>query len=192
MNYRHMIYRYSTGQGPNAAIDVPDFNLDMAAFALQPQVYELGGVNLPIDLKREADRLSMQVEAAQQALKNLGTNPTATANFNKLKARLDMLMYIQDNFPLKAIKRRDLDYFYGLDLSNKPLVNKALKLLLDTMRSRPVKSNKLTTAYDAFGRVKNPTVTNKPFQLDGFTDDPSIKLVLLGVALAIILPKLLR
>jgi len=161
--YRHLIYRYSTGQGPIVNVGLPENNTDYASFKLAPLRYKLDKENLQVDLNREADRISMQVEAAGQIIKVMGFNKKANLAFRELKSRLELLKHLMLNYPIKTIKRADLDRLYEMYLEGHPgmdtLINAAIKENTGATKGYADSALKVRKGYpvvDAQGKLLAP------------------------------------
>lgn len=113
-SYRHATYRYSTGQGFNPNVDVPETPQDTAAFKMEPLLMQLGRPNTQVDLVREADRVSMQVEAAAQQMKVMGYDAVSRKKYQALKNRLEVIKHLMLNYPVKLVKLSDLEKMYKL------------------------------------------------------------------------------
>lgn len=118
--YRHMLYRYSTGLGPNMNVDLPKNGTDYASFKMQPLIPTLRSSETLVDLKLEADRASMQAEAAEQIIKVMGYNSAAGKNYRELKARVDLIRHLMTNYPIKYVKQEDLNKLYKMYVENSP------------------------------------------------------------------------
>jgi hypothetical protein len=188
--YRHLIYRYSTGQGPIVNVGLPKHSTDYASFKLKPLRYKLDKDNVYVDLKREADRVSMQVEAAGQVIKVMGFNKKANVEFRELKARLELLKHLMLNYPIKTIKRADLDRLYEMYQQNHPgmdtLINKAIKESNGATKGYADTALKVRKGYpvvDAQGKLLAPADKKKFAEgLAGFgsADEVNWKLVLIA------------
>lgn len=129
--YRHVIYRYSTGQGPIVNMGLPKHGTDYASFKMKPLQYRLGREEFSVDLLREADRVSMQVEAAAQSIKVLGFNSKAGQNFRNLKSRLEVIKHLLINYPIRMIKNSDLEELYTMYKANSPGMNNIIKRVVE-------------------------------------------------------------
>jgi hypothetical protein len=140
-NYRHLINRYSTGQGPIVNIGVPENKTDYASYKMKPLQYRLGRPEFSVDLLREADRISMQVEASAQTIKVLGYNSKAGKDFRGLKSRLEVIKHLMINYPIRMVKNADLESLYVMYEKNSPGMDKLIKDVVnqnkDTKRSVP-------------------------------------------------------
>jgi len=140
--YRHALYRYSTGQGFNVNVDVPSEPIDVASFKMKPLKAKLIRPEFNVNLKREADRISMQMEAAAQQLKVLGYHSEAGKRYRDLKARVEVIKHLMANYPIEYIKKEDLEKIYELYEKNVPGLDKLIK--------KVVKQNKGATGVHEF------------------------------------------
>jgi len=158
MNYRHTIYRYSTGQGPNMAVNIPAYALDFASFKMNPLVTNQASSESMINLKREADRVSMQVESAVQMLKTLGSNPAAADKIKILKARMDLINTLMLKYSLQNIYSADLNHLYSIPPEQ---VDGDLKKIFSKDNTKIPSPS----AYDKFGMMINKPKMSKTISL---------------------------
>lgn len=140
--YRHATYRYSTGQGFNVNVDVPDETTDVASYKMYPLMQRLGRESFTVNMKREADRVSMQVEAGAQQIKVLGYDSEAGKRYRGLKARLEVIKHLMANYPIEFIKTADLERLYELYEKNTPGLDKIIR--------KVVKDNKNATGVHTY------------------------------------------
>lgn len=137
--YRHALYRYSTGQGFNVNVNPPKHADDVNSFKLDPLRARLIHDEQPVDILREADRVSMQVEAAAQQLKVLGYDSDAGKRYRNLKSRLDIIQHLVTSFPIRYIVKSDLEQIYELNKKTSPGQSNAK---LDALIQSVVEKNK--------------------------------------------------
>jgi len=143
--YRHMLYRYSTGFGPSMNVDMPKNTSDYASFKMKPLMPTLGSSEEVIDLRREADRVSMQAEAAEQIIKVMGYNPTAGKNHRELKARVDLIRHLMTNYPIRFVKHADMTTLYSMYAVNSPG--------MDALIEKVVQENSGVTDVNEFAKT---------------------------------------
>jgi len=153
--YRHAIYRYSTGIGPNAIVDIPERAGQVASFKGEPLMHTLQNAEGKVALLREADRVSMQVEDAMRQIKTLGYNPRLGSNLTILKKRVELIRHLMSNYPINFVLRPDLELMYQIYVKNGPG--------LDLMISRVVDYNKVPGTYENV--VKNSTRVTGGFNI---------------------------
>jgi len=161
VNYRHTIYRYSTGQGPNFNVDVPKYATQYSSFKLEPLRHRLSNEEFTVNLVREADRVSMQVEAAAQQIKVLGYNREVGPKYRNLKNRLELIKYILFKYPIKYIRIRDLNILYEIFNKGKltPDAKRAINRILD--------ANKNTGGvYDYLGSIYRSVNKKRRIEID--------------------------
>ena len=112
--YRHALYRYSTGQGFNVNVNVPQKTNEVASYKMIPLYTPQMKEEFAVDIKREADRVSMQYESAMQQLKVLGYDAEAGSRTKDLKIRVEVIKHLMTTYPIRYIKREDLDKLYKL------------------------------------------------------------------------------
>lgn len=159
--YRHALYRYSTGQGFNVNVDVPEIANNIASFKMIPLYTELSRPGMAVDIKREADRVSMQYEAAMQQIKVLGYDPQAGKRLKKLKLRVELIKHIMTTYPVRYIKEEDLNKLYDLYEKNAPGMDRIINEVvnqnkgvtgIDDFVGTALKVRKGYPLYDKFGR----------------------------------------
>lgn len=142
-SYRHALYRYSTGQGFNVNVDVPENVEDVTSYQFKPLLTRMNmNPEFTVDVRREADRISMQVEAAQRAMKNIGYDDKIGKDFKKLKIQLEVMQHLSTNYPIRYIKSKDLEKLYSLYKKNTPGIDKII--------ARVVEENKNSTGIHAY------------------------------------------
>jgi len=126
-SYRHALYRYSTGQGFNVNVDVPEKVEDVTSYKLKPLLTRMNmNPEFTVDIKREADRISMQVETAQRIMKNIGYDEKVGQDFKKLKNQLDVIQHLATNYPIRYVKTGDLQKLYTMYEHSKPGIDKII------------------------------------------------------------------
>lgn len=195
--YRRMIYRYSTGEGPIVNVGLPTRGTDYASFKMDPLQYNLKNPGMAVDLKREADRLSMQVEAADQMIKVLGYNGKAGDKYRKLRGRVELIKHLLINYPVKYIKSEDLERLYDLYAKSHPAMDSIIeKVIGESSKLKGSTPDFVGTAYsvrkgypmfDAYGKILSPpdkelfekTKAGAAKTLSGFDGLPTGKLPIL-------------
>lgn len=203
--YRHALYRYSTGQGFNVNVNPPKKADDVNSFKLDPLRARLIHDNYALDLHREADRVSYQAEAAAQQLKILGYDRDAGKRYRNLKARVDVVRHLMTHFPIRYIVKKDLEKIYELSAKTSPGQSNAT---LDAFIQEIVEKNKGVTdikdyvdtaeklrkgypLFDQFGRklgakdnkiLRDSKAKHKGQGLGGFGEGSNNKLFYLLVA----------
>ena len=129
-SYREATYRYSTGQGFNLNVDVPKIADDVAAYKMEPLYANLIRPSFNVNLKREADRVSMQVEDAARQFKLLGYDSEGGKRFRDLKSRLDVIKYLMVKHAVEYIKKSDLENIYTLYKNKDPQLDKKIKVII--------------------------------------------------------------
>jgi len=131
-SYRHALYRYSTGQGFNVNVDVPEKVEDVTSYQFQPLLTRMNmNPDFTVDIRREADRISMQVEAAQQAMKHIGYDDKIGKDFKKLKIQLEVMQHLSTNYPIRYVKVKDLEKLYALYEKNTPGIDKIIAKVVE-------------------------------------------------------------
>jgi hypothetical protein len=110
--YRHALFRYSTGAGFNANINVPKKPHDVASYQGDPLIARQIKPTSNVNIKREADRVSMQVEAAYQQIRVLGYDSELGKKLRKLKSQVAVLNHLMTNYPIEFINKQDLEQLY--------------------------------------------------------------------------------
>lgn len=141
-SYRHALYRYSTGQGFNVNVDLPKYADQVASYKGEPLLTRLGRPEFSVDIKREADRISMQVEAGMQQVKVLGYDSRLGKNLRNLKVRLEVIKHLMTTYPIRYIKKEDLEKIYEQYEKNAPG--------MDTLIQKVVEQNKGATGIQDF------------------------------------------
>lgn len=164
-NYRQMIYRYSTGQGPSFNLDLPKNATEYASYKFAPLQHNLGRDEFPVHLKREADRVSMQVETANRIVEKMGWNSDAGRNLRKLKARLGLIKQLYLKNPLTWIRKTDLEYLVKLYQEKNPKINEEMKRIIeenknirgvhDMPNKKYMRGKDIPRLYDSFGKRLN-------------------------------------
>jgi len=162
--YRHATYRYSTGQGFNVNVDVPEETTQVSSYKMYPLTHNLGRKEFTVNMKREADRVSMQVEAAAQQMKVLGYDSDAGKRYRKLKVRLEVIKHLMTNYPIEFIKSEDLEKLYSLYAKNMPGLDSVIKKVVKDNKNATGVSTYVGTAmkvrkgyplFDQFGKKLN-------------------------------------
>lgn len=197
--YRHALYRYSTGQGFNVNVNVPKRAEQVASYKVEPLLTpHMIRPGISLDIKREADRISMQVEAGMRQVKLLGYDPELGKRLKKLKVRLEVVKHLMTNYPIRYIKREDLNKLYDLYAKNAPGMDAVIQRLVDENQGRggieryigtAMKVRKGYPLYDRFGR-KLTKANEKKFEteqkdagLSGFGDSGKTNIVKLAAIL---------
>lgn len=198
-NYRRTIYRYSTGEGPNlAAKIVPQEQWQTAAYKFRPLRHMLSLPDTEVNLKREADRVSYQVEEADRIIKVMGYDSDAAKKRDKLKDRLDLINHLLMNFPLTKIKYEELERLHnmwassskGVDAYVEKLITESNESGSDKYIKSAASTRKGYPVIDKFGQVvampKNaPTKAAGLGELGTMNKDTLIKLVTIAVLLMV-------
>jgi len=159
--YRHALYRYSTGQGFNVNVNLAENAEDTASYKAKPLYTKLMRPEFTVDLKREADRVSMQVEAAMQQVKVLGYDSKLGKNLRVLKGHLELIKHLMTNYPVRYIKKADLEKLYDQYLKNAPGMDAIIKKVINQNKDATgiqdfvgtaMKVRKGYPLYDKFGR----------------------------------------
>jgi hypothetical protein len=201
--YRHALYRYSTGEGFNVNVDVPKDANDVASYKMEPLLTRLSGPDRGVDIKREADRVSMQVEAGMQQVKVLGYDSKVGKNLKILKSRVELIRHLMATYPIRYVKRKDLDKLYDLYAKNAPGMDKMISDIVDQNKGATGLEDFIGTAmrvrkgyplYDKFGRkltktdkVKFENLSKKAKGLSGFgaaQETSLLKIVAIGLVAA--------
>lgn len=131
-SYRNALYRYSTGMGFSVNVDVPENVEDVTSYKFQPLLTRMNmNPDFTVDIRREADRISMQVEATQQAIKHIGYDEKIGKDFKKLKTQLEVMQHLTTNYPIRYIKVKDLEKLYRLYEKNTPGINKIIAQVVE-------------------------------------------------------------
>jgi hypothetical protein len=125
--YRHALYRYSTGQGFNVNVNVPKDADRVASYKMEPLYTKLMRPEFSVDLKREADRVSMQVESGMQQIKVLGYDSKLGKGLKKLKVQLEVIKHLMTTYPIRYIKKEDLEKIYSQYAKNAPGMDAIIK-----------------------------------------------------------------
>jgi len=142
-SYRDALFRYSTGIGFNVNVDVPEKVEDVTSYKFQPLLTRMNmNPEFTVDVRREADRISMQVEATQQAMKTIGYDEKIGRDFKKLKVQLEVMQHLFTNYPIRYIKSKDLEKLYRLYEKNTPGMDKII--------AQVVEENKNSTGIHAY------------------------------------------
>lgn len=159
-SYRHATYRYSTGQGFNPVVDTADRAGEVASYKMEPLRFTLSKPELEVELVREADRVSMQVEAAGQQMKVLGYDAESRKKYQNLKGRLEVIKHLMMNYPIKKVKIGDLEKLYGLYAQGGPGMDELIKKIVDkntgattSYVDTAMKVRKGYPLFDQYGRV---------------------------------------
>lgn len=181
--YRQALYRYSTGQGFNVNVDVPDEAGEVASYKLKPLYTRLSRPEFTVDLKREADRVSMQVEAGMQQVKVLGYDSKVGKNLRKMKAQVEVIKHLMTSYPIRYIKKEDLENIYDLYTKNSPGMDRLIGKVVEQNRNATGVKDFVGTAmrvrkgyplFDRFGRKLSNADKNKfeseKKNLAGFSD----------------------
>lgn len=198
-SYRHATYRYSTGQGFNPNVDTPERAGEVASYKMEPLRFMLSKSGTEVELKREADRLSMQVEAAAQQMKVLGYDATSRKKYQNLKARLEVLKHLMLNYPIKIAKINDLEKLYGLYAQGGPGMDEVIKKIVNENQGgtqeyvdTAMKVRKGYPLFDQYGRVlskkeESAVEAGAKAVLNGFGEISGNNKYILGLAAAIAL-----
>jgi len=197
--YRQALYRYSTGQGFNVNVDVPEDIESVASYKLSPLYTKLSRSGFPVDLKREADRVSMQVEAGMQQVKVLGYDSKAGKELRKLKSRVEVVKHLMTSYPIRFIKQKDLEKIYDLYAKNSPGMDAIIQKVVDQNKGSTGIKDFVGTAmrvrkgyplFDKFGRKLSAADKNKfesEKNLSGFSGlDTGHKVIKLATVLLVI------
>jgi len=146
--YRHALYRYSTGQGFNVNVDVPEKAEEVTSYKFKPLLTRMNmNPDFTVDMLREADRISMQVEATAQVMKVIGYDEKVGEDFNKLKRQLEVMQHLITNYPVRYIRSGDLQKLFDLYQKGKPGMDKLISQVVE----QNIKSTGITpyvgTAY---------------------------------------------
>lgn len=160
MDYRSTLYRYSTGKGFSVNVDVPDEETSYAAFKMDPLETPYVTPETPIDLTREADNVSMQLEAAEQQVKILGYNTDASKKVSRLKNRVELIRHLLQNYPIKKVKYRDLQNLYDAYQKDTRSIDSLVQKVLAYQKEAAAdfvdvaaKVRKGYAVYDQYGKV---------------------------------------
>jgi hypothetical protein len=142
-SYRNALARYSTGEGFSVNVDVPENAYDVTSYQGKPLLTRMNmNPELTVDVRREADRISMQVENLQQIIKNIGYDEKVGKDFKDLKIQLEIMQHLATNYPIRYIKSGDLQKLYEMYEKNKPGIDKII--------AKVVEQNKDSTGIHAF------------------------------------------
>lgn len=201
--YRHALYRYSTGNGFNVNVDLPTEAAQVASFKMEPLLTRLANPELGIDIKREADRVSMQYEAAMQQIKVLGYDSGAGKRLKNLKLRVELIQHLMTNYPIRYIKRDQLDRLYKLYAENSPGMDNVIKETVnlnkgatgvDDFVGTAMKVRKGYPLFDKFGKrldSADKKLFNKSEGLSGFGEEQKHSL-LKTIAIVLVLAALYK
>ena len=160
-SYRHANYRYSTGNGFNPIVDTPMVASDVASFKMEPLLHNQIESETLVNIKREADRVSMQLEDGMRQIKNLGYNEALANNLKTLKKRVELIRHLMTNYPIQKILREDLEEIYVLYVKNSPGIDPIISRVVAYNRNAKELRPYITTAqkvrkgyniFDQFGR----------------------------------------
>lgn len=172
--YRDMLYRYSTGYGPSLTYSLPKNQTEWASFKLQPLKAMLALPLMDTDLKREADRLSMQVESASRIIITFGSNSYAENCYVNLKNQLELIKYLLLNRGVRYITNQDLERLHRLFAKDKSKIDAAVDVLIKKYQEfptpypeHPYHAHPGYLLYDEFGRAKPAGPTKGPLAFDG-------------------------
>lgn len=205
-SYRHALYRYSTGQGFNVNVDVPEKVEDVTSYKFQPLLTRMNmNSDFTVDVRREADRISMQVEATQRAMKNIGYDEKIGRDFKKLKIQLEVMQHLTTNYPVRYIKVGDLEKLYRLYEKNTPGIDKIIAKVVEENKNETGIHPYVGTAFrvrkgyplfDQYGHkltlpkeelyLKDKIKAEEKGQLNGF-GDAAIPTKLLGPLLLLVI-----
>jgi len=194
MKYRDLLYRYSTGLGPNLTVPIPEDPIKYGSFQMKPQKFILGRDEFTVDLKRQADRIAMQVEVANQMIKNLGNSLQSQANLANLRRRLKLMNYLLFNSGLRYIRLEDLEELhraYAQDPANiNPLMLKTIAKNrkatgVARLQGKPYQDSNMPR-FDRYGRNDAPQLLPSGFTFDGWEDSAQqlLPAVVIGLLVA--------
>jgi len=149
--YRDALYRYSTGQGFNLNVDVPRTAREVAAYKMLPLQARHIGRGSAVDLKRESDRLSMQVESAHRQLLTLGHDPVAGKRYRHLKNRVDALQHLLVSYPIRLIRIPDLNLIYKHFAARSPQLDSVIQRVIEYNKGSALRARKGSLLYDQYG-----------------------------------------
>lgn len=120
-SYRHALYRYSTGQGFNPNVDVPEKVESVTSYKLKPLLTRMNmNSDFSVDLRREADRISMQIETAQRIMKNIGYDEQVGKDFKNLKTYLEVMQHLITKHSVRYLRVGDLEKLYAAYAAEAP------------------------------------------------------------------------
>jgi hypothetical protein len=201
--YRNALHRYSTGQGFSVNVDPPQVAEDVASYKMENLTARLIQPGFEVDIKREADRISMQVEAANQQLKVFGYDKKSGKRYRNLKSRLDVMQHLITNYPIRYITKKDLERIYDLYTSSSPSINEYIHSIVEKNKGVKGIPDYISTAkkirkgyplYDQFGKKLNHK-DEKEFKkglakskgLSGFGESTGLaKVVAAGIVIVIL------
>lgn len=206
-SYRHALYRYSTGQGFSVNVDVPEKAEEVTAYKFKPLITQMSmNPAFTVDLRREADRISMQVEDAERVMKNIGYDENLGKDYKKLKSRLEVMQHLFTNYPIRYIRTGDLEKLYQLYERNTPGIDKIIAQVVDENKEATGIHAFVGTAYrvrkgyplfDQYGqKLKRPdealyltdkAKAEKEGELNGFGDDVGVGRKLIGPLALVVL-----
>lgn len=204
--YRHALYRYSTGNGFNVNVNLPKDADDVASYKMEPLYTRLSRPEFTVDLKREADRVSMQVEAGMQQVKVLGYDSKLGKGLRKLKVQLEVIKHLMTTYPIRYIKKEDLEKIYELYTKNAPGMDALIQKVVDQNKGATGIQDFVGTAmrvrkgyplFDKFGK-KLSSVDKKKFEgekateLSGFADTASKANLIKGIAILLVVVAILK
>jgi hypothetical protein len=172
---------------------------------MEPLLTRLSGPDRAVDIKREADRVSMQVEAGMQQVKVLGYDSKVGKDLKNLKGQVELIRHLMATYPIRYIKRKDLDRLYDLYNKNAPGMDQMISTIVDQNKGATgiedfvgtaMKVRKGYPLYDKFGKKLNTSdktkfedLSKKAKGLSGFgtAEKPNLlKIVAMGLVAAAI------
>jgi len=156
--YRHASRRYSTGQGFNVNVDFPENRSEYASYKMGQLKHNLSRDEFYVDVRREADRVSMQMEAGEQIVKTMGFNSQAGKDIRSLKLKVEVLRHLMTAYPIQFIMQSDLQTLYKLYQKNSPAMDTLIKKVIqdnkDKANVKPYLGTreKFRKGYDDYGR----------------------------------------
>ena len=206
-SYRHALYRYSTGDGFNVNVNVPKDADDVASYKAEPLYTRGARPEFSVDLKREADRVSMQVEAGMQQVKVLGYDSRLGKNLRNLKVRLEVVKHLMTTYPIRYIKKEDLEKIYEQYAKNAPGMDAVIQKVVEQNRGATGIQDFVGTAmrvrkgyplFDKFGRkLSTPDKSKfesgkKSMGLSGFAEAASGNNIIKIVAILLVVVAILK
>lgn len=191
-SYRHMLYRYSTGFGPSMNVDMPANASDYASFKMKPLLPNLGTSEQVIDLRREADRVSMQAEAAEQIIKVMGYNSAAGKSHRELKSRVDLIRHLMSNYPIRFVRPQDMETLYSMYAKNSPGMDALIEKVVQENKGISDVNEFIKTAqrvrkgyplFDQFGKKLAPVEAKQMTTLEGLETITGNPLLIVGILL---------
>jgi hypothetical protein len=147
-SYRHALYRYSTGQGFNVNVDVPEKPFDVTSYQGEPLLTRMNmNPEVTVDIRREADRISMQVENLQQIMKTIGYDEKVGRDYKNLKNQLEVMQHLTTSYPVRYVKSGDLQKIYQLYENNKPGIDKIIAKVVEENKNSTGISPYVGTAF---------------------------------------------